>query len=122
MKASLATQKPDDSISRSRLMLFLSEGSEPTERPTIPNKLLPAIMKHFLLIRPRHNQKIGPYPPGERNHRLYNLEGWMDRVDERRILIDPGLRKHHIISNRSDLTCLMLPDPCFILVCDKNLG
>src|SRR6266516_3377032 len=51
MKAGLATQKPDDSISRSRLMLFLSEVSEPAEGSTIPEKLQPAIMKGMLQVR-----------------------------------------------------------------------
>src|SRR6266516_733741 len=81
MKAGLATQKPDDSISRSRLMLFLSEVSEPAERPSIPDKLLPAIMKHFLLIRPRHNQQISFYRSRENNHGCHDLEGRMNRVD-----------------------------------------
>src|SRR5437660_8615823 len=122
MKASLATQKPDDSISRSRLMLFLSEGSEPTERPPIPDKLLPAIMKHFLLVRPGHDQQISSYRSRENNHGRHDLEGRLNRVDQRRILIDPGLRKHHVISNSPNTTRDMRPDPCLILVRDQNLG
>src|SRR5947208_3157079 len=39
-----------------------------------------------------------------------------------RILIDRRLRKHHVISYSTDVTRDMLPDPCFILVRDKNLG
>src|SRR2546422_8049444 len=103
-------------------MLFLSEGSEPAERPSIPDKLPPAILKHFLLIRPRHNQQISSYRSRENNHGCHDLEGWVNRVDYRRILIDPGLRKHHVICNRADLTRHMLSDPCLILVRDQNLG
>src|SRR5437660_4285680 len=115
-------RNPDDSISRSRLVLFLSEVSEPAERPTIPEKLPPITLKHFLLVRPGHDQQISSYRSRENNHGRHDLEGRLNRVDQRRILIDPGLRKHRVISNRPNTTRDMLTGTCIILVRDQILG
>src|SRR5205809_555442 len=63
-------------------MLFLSEGSEPAERPSPPDELPPFIvMKHFLLVRPGHDQQISFYRSRENNHGCHDLEGWMNRVE-----------------------------------------
>ena len=38
------------------------------------------------------------------------------------MLIDWCLGKPNVVSNSADLTRQVLSDPCFILVCDENLG
>src|SRR5438034_8457658 len=45
----------------------------------------------------------------------------MDRVDERRILVDRHLRRHHIIRDSPDRTRHVPPDRRLIIVHDENI-
>src|SRR5206468_2801552 len=70
----------------------------------------------------RHDQKIRSNPPRQLHHRPNNLQRRMDRVDERRILVDRHLRRHHIIRDSPDRTRQVPPDRSLVIVHDENLG